>query len=66
MEKEIYFHVGTGKTGTTFLQYRVFQNLKAYIIFSGQNIKSRKALLIKRIMTDTFYPGSLINNWKMK
>jgi hypothetical protein len=25
--KEIYFHVGTGKTGTTFLQYRVFPKL---------------------------------------
>lgn len=24
----IYFHVGTGKTGTTFLQYRVFPKLK--------------------------------------
>jgi hypothetical protein len=26
--KNIYFHVGTGKTGTTFLQYRVFPKLK--------------------------------------
>lgn len=26
--REIYFHVGTGKTGTTFLQYRVFPKLR--------------------------------------
>jgi len=26
--KAVFFHVGTGKTGTTFLQYRVFPKLK--------------------------------------
>lgn len=27
-QKQIFFHVGTGKTGTTFLQYRVFPKLQ--------------------------------------
>lgn len=27
-DKVVFFHVGTGKTGTTFLQYRVFPKLK--------------------------------------
>jgi len=28
MDKTIFYHVGTGKTGTTYLQYRVFPKLK--------------------------------------
>jgi len=28
MSKAIFYHVGTGKTGTTYLQYRVFPKLK--------------------------------------
>lgn len=43
-EKEVYFHVGTGKTGTTFLQYRVFPYLKG--IYYIQRTKYKKAVQI--------------------
>ncbi len=43
-KKEIYFHVGTGKTGTTFLQYRVFPKFKG--IFYIQRTKYKKAIKI--------------------
>ena len=40
---EIFFHVGTGKTGSTFLQSRIFPKLKGihYILPIG-TIKSLK------------------------
>ena len=45
-EPIVHFHVGTGKTGTTFLQYRVFPYLKGlhYI----QRTKYKKAIEIIR------------------
>ena len=41
LNKKIFFHVGTGKTGTTFLQYRVFPKLKG--IYYIQRTRFRKA-----------------------
>jgi len=42
--KEIFFHVGTGKTGTTFLQYRVFPKLMG--IYYIQRTRYKKAIKI--------------------
>lgn len=39
--QHIFFHVGTGKTGTTFLQYHVFPHLKG--IYYIQRTRYRKA-----------------------
>ena len=43
-EIKVYFHVGTGKTGTTFLQYRVFPYLNG--IYYIQRTKYKKAIKI--------------------
>ena len=55
-EKKIYFHVGTGKTGTTFLQYRIFPELKG--IHYIQRTRYRKA---KKIINRTHYAKYLIS-----
>lgn len=41
VKKEIYFHVGTGKTATTFLQYRVFPKFDG--IYYIQRTRFKKA-----------------------
>lgn len=58
-EKKIYFHVGTGKTGTTFLQYRAFPFFKGvrYI----QRTSYRKAPEIIR----TENAESFFISWEM-
>ncbi|MCF7885842.1 MAG: sulfotransferase domain-containing protein [Candidatus Marinimicrobia bacterium] len=44
-KKEIYFHVGLGKTGTTFLQQRVFPHFKnVYYLQSGHYRHFRKSI----------------------
>ncbi len=43
-EIKVFFHVGTGKTGTTFLQYRVFPYLKG--IYYIQRTKYKKSVQI--------------------
>jgi len=43
-QSEIYFHVGLGKTGTTFLQYNVFNKLKG--VYYIQRTKYKKAIKI--------------------
>ena len=51
---EIYFHVGLGKTGTTFLQYRVFPYLKGvnYI----QRTKYKRAIpILKKGEHDKYF-----------
>ena len=64
---EIFFHVGTGKTGSTFLQSRIFPKLKGihYIptnryhkIFEEISQSTSKKLLISR--------ESLTDKWKEK
>ena len=56
MEKDIYFHVGTGKTGTTFLQYRVFPKFKG--IYYIQRTKYKKS---KDIINKTNYDKYLLS-----
>ncbi len=45
LQKSIYFHVGTGKTGTTYLQYRVFPKLKAIYYIQRTRYKKSKSIL---------------------
>ncbi len=45
LSKEIFFHVGTGKTGSTFLQQRVFPKFKGiYYIHSTRYRHSKKII----------------------
>lgn len=44
LNKEIFFHVGLGKTGTTYLQYKVFPKLKD--IFYIQRTRYKNSLQI--------------------
>ena len=46
VNKEIYFHVGIAKTGTTFLQYRVFPKFEG--IYYIQRTRYKRALKIIR------------------
>jgi len=43
--KTIFFHVGTGKTGTTYLQYRVFPKLKNIYYIQRTRYKKSKVIL---------------------
>lgn len=52
-QKEIFFHVGTGKTGTTFLQYRVFPFFKG--IHYIQRTKYKNAIRIIKSGTHDRY-----------
>ncbi len=56
LQKQIFFHVGTGKTGTTFLQYRVFPKLKG--IHYIQRTRYKKA---KRIIDRSNYKKYLLS-----
>ena len=56
-KKNIYFHVGTGKTGTTFLQYRVFPKMEG--VFYIQRTKYRKA---KTIINNSNYDKYFISS----
>ncbi len=56
MHKTIYFHVGTGKTGTTFLQYRVFPKMEG--IFYIQRTRYQRAA---RIIQRTHHPKYLVS-----
>jgi hypothetical protein len=56
-KKNIYFHVGTGKTGTTFLQYRVFPKMEG--VFYIQRTKYRKA---KKIINNSNYDKYFISS----
>lgn len=42
VKKEVYFHVGLGKTGTTYLQYRVFPKLKGIKYIQRTNYREFK------------------------
>ncbi|MCD6366229.1 MAG: hypothetical protein J7L46_01675 [Bacteroidales bacterium] len=44
-KKEIFFHVGTGKTGTTYLQYRVFPKLKGIYYIQRTRYKKAKDII---------------------
>ena len=55
-QKKIFFHVGTGKTGTTFLQYRIFPKLKG--IYYIQRTRFRRA---KTIINNTRYEKYLLS-----
>lgn len=44
---EIYFHVGLGKTGTTFLQYQVFTELKGIQYIQRTRYKKAKTIIAK-------------------
>lgn len=55
-EQTIYFHVGTGKTGTTFLQYRVFPKFKG--IHYIQRTQYKKAI---KIIQSTTHPKYLVS-----
>jgi hypothetical protein len=57
MEKEIYFHVGLGKTGSTYLQYKVFPKFKN--IYYIQRTKYRKSF---DIIKKTGYRKYLVSN----
>jgi len=54
--KKIFFHVGTGKTGTTFLQYRVFPKFKG--IYYIQRTRYNRA---KQIIQKTNFNKYLIS-----
>jgi len=43
----IYFHVGLGKTGTTFLQYQVFTQLKGIQYIQRTQYKNAKKIIAK-------------------
>lgn len=45
IKKTIYFHVGTGKTGTTFLQYRVFPKFKNIYYINRTKYKKAKTII---------------------
>jgi hypothetical protein len=47
MQKEIYFHVGPGKTGTTFLQYRVFPKFRGIQYIQRTKYKHAKSIIEK-------------------
>ncbi len=55
-QKQIYFHVGTGKTGTTFLQYRVFPKLKG--IYYIQRTRYRR---VTKIINNSHYTRFLVS-----
>jgi len=55
--KTIFFHVGTGKTGTKFLQYRVFPRFKG--LYYIQRTRYRKAV---RIIQRTDHQKYLVSN----
>ena len=55
-QKKIFFHVGTGKTGTTFLQYRIFPKFKG--IYYIQRTRFRRA---KNIINSTHYNNYLLS-----
>ena len=46
-KKQIFFHVGTGKTGTTFLQYRVFPYLQGIEYIQRTRYKKSKQIIQK-------------------
>ncbi len=46
-KKEIFFHVGTGKTGTTYLQYRVFPKFKGIYYIQRTRYKNSKKIIGK-------------------
>ncbi len=56
ISKQIFFHVGTGKTGTTFLQYRVFPKLKGINYIQRTRYKQAK-----KIINNTTYNKYLIS-----
>lgn len=58
-EKKIYFHVGTGKTGTTFLQYRAFPFFKGITYI--QRTSYRKAPEI----INSADSGTFFISWEM-
>lgn len=47
MDKTIFYHVGTGKTGTTYLQYRVFPKLKGIQYIQRTKFKRYPQLIAK-------------------
>lgn len=51
LNKEVFFHVGTGKTGTTFLQYRAFPKFEG--VHYIQRTQFRKAESIIRNSNET-------------
>ncbi|MEM9325718.1 MAG: hypothetical protein AAGA85_08685 [Bacteroidota bacterium] len=46
-QQEIFFHVGLGKTGTTFLQYRVFPKLKGLYYIQRTRYKGAKQIICR-------------------
>jgi len=53
-DKEIYFHVGLGKTGSTFLQYNVFPKLKG--VHYIQRTRYKQAIdIIKRTKHQRYF-----------
>jgi hypothetical protein len=56
-KKDIYFHVGLGKTGTTYLQYRVFTKFKG--VYYIQRTRYRKSF---EIINKTNYSKYLVSN----
>jgi hypothetical protein len=54
--KQIYFHVGLGKTGTTYLQYKFFPKIKD--VFYIQRTKYRRAV---KIINKTNYGKYLVS-----
>ena len=47
MSRHIFYHVGTGKTGTTFLQYRVFPKLRGIQYFQRTKFRHYPRLIAR-------------------
>jgi len=46
-EKEVYFHVGLGKTASTYLQYQLFPKLKGIKYFQRSSYKRYHKIIEK-------------------
>lgn len=58
-EKRIFFHVGTGKTGTTFLQYRAFPHFKGVTYIQRTSYRKAPSII------NSAERGTFFISWEM-